>query len=204
VVALLAWLAELVVVRRGQIFPGTRGFLVGGLILPIIVMGLVTGGGIVFAYRSFGHVVMAGSGMSPTIEKGDDLHYSKRIDWNRVKRGSLIVFKNSPNSRWGEAGWIVVSRILAMPGDSISIKGGHYVVNGEQAGLIATTGKFDLAIDIPTAPQATIVPEGCYFMVQDNSTNSFDSRVLSWARKEDLLSARVWRFNKERFFQPVE
>ena len=86
---------------------------------------------------------------------------------------------------------MVVARILAIPGDELSVQGGHYLVNGKRTVPASPLGKFRPSLEIPQAPKALTAPPGCYFIVQDDSQNSFDSRVLSWARESNLVATRA-------------
>ena len=66
-----------------------------------------------------------------------------------------------------------------------------YLVNGKRTVPVGPLGGLRPSLAIPKAPQVSTVPAGCYFIVQDNSQNSFDSRVLSWARESDLIGTRA-------------
>jgi len=84
-----------------------------------------------------------------------------------------------------------VARILAIPGHELSVEGDHYLVNGKRTVPVSPLGKYRPTIEIPQAPKALTIPAGCYFIVQDNPQNSFDSRVLSWAKDSDLIGTRA-------------
>jgi hypothetical protein len=108
-----------------------------------------------------------------------------------------------------ECGWPappdykVISRILAGPGDELSIDNGRYVVNGNAGPLVGDTGDFEPVMEVPVAPLKLTVPEDCYFMVQE-SPAGLDSRVLSWARKERIVATSLWHLDRRRFLQEVE
>lgn len=158
-----------------------------------------------FFFAAFGSAQMAGSGMVPTLEPGERLFYSKFVDPASLKPGTLVYYKNPADSAWGEPGWFVVARVLAGPGDKLSIQDqdGVYLVNGVAGPRIGPTGDLSVALDVPVAPETLTVPEGCYFIGQDSPEGSFDSRVLSWARAEDIVSTRFWCFGGRGIFQPV-
>lgn len=141
---------------------------------------------------NYGNLRMAGSGMSPTLTDRERLIYYKRVDWQAIKPGALILFANAPASTWGKPGWRVVSRILAGPGDRLSMDGDHYIVNGAAASAVAGIGNSAVCIDVPASPETIVVPENCYFVVQDAPSRGFDSRVLSWVHKDRILADKIW------------
>jgi signal peptidase I len=114
------------------------------------------------------------------------------VDPERLSRGTVILYRLSSHSAWGTAGWLVVSRILAVPGDRLSIREGQYLVNGESGPPVAETGQHAPVIQVPLAPAALTVPENCYFIVQDDPANGLDSRVLSWVEASDITSTSLY------------
>jgi signal peptidase I len=164
-------------------------------LIAIIVLG--------FLLTSFGSIKMAGSGMSPTLPQGDRALYHKRVDWQHVRPGAVIVYRNADDSPWGKPDWLMVSRILAGPGDTLSVADGRYVVNGKIGPAVGPTGAYAPVIDVPTSPAAITVPQDCYFVAQDSPAGGLDSRVLSWVRKEKLVSARLWHRRLGSILEPV-
>jgi signal peptidase I len=140
----------------------------------------------------------------PTLEDAERLIYHRFVDRQSVKPGAIIVYKNADDSAWGEPGWIAISRILAGPGDNIAIQNGNFVVNGIVGLPVANTGKYDVVLDIPSAPESLTVPDGCYFIVQDSPTRGFDSRVLAWVREDNIIGSRLWFFSRPGLGKPIE
>lgn len=204
VVATVLWLAEQIAIKKAALRRPSRSILDRGFIASSCMMWLavilVTG----LLVTAFDSLQMAGSGMTPTLENAERLIYHKHVDWQSVKPGAIIVYKNANDSAWGEPGLLVISRILAGPGDDISIQDGKYVVNGITGPPVADTGKYDVVVDIPSSPQSLKIPDGCYFIVQDSPDGSFDSRVLSWVRDDNIVGSRLWYFSGRGLFKPVE
>jgi signal peptidase I len=131
--------------------------------------------------------------MNPTLKPNELFVYYKRVDPETVLPASVVVFKNANDSGWGRPGSLVVSRILAGPGDRLAMDGDYYVVNGSRAWRVAAVGERNICIDVPPAPAALVVPDGCYFTVQNTPAQGLDSRVLCWLRKEKIVSSMIWR-----------
>jgi len=200
----ILWLVEQIMAKRARLqSPGPR-FLVSGFVATSSVFWLTVLLILLCLVINLRSLRMAGSGMMPTLEPGERLIYHKRVDWPLVKHGAIIIYTNANDSAWGEPGWIMIARILAGPKDTLSIANGRYVVNGQVGHPVATTGKLGAAIQVPAAPATLVVPDNCYFMVQDHPAGSYDSRVLSWARKENIVSNRLWRLSGRGFLQRVE
>jgi signal peptidase I len=176
---------------RGFLLAGAAQWLAAAVVLALFVI-------------RFGSLQMAGSGMSPTLEKGERLLYEKRVEPERLRRGAAIVYRVSDRSAWGEPGWLVISRILAVPGDQLSLRDGTYLVNGEAGPAVAATGQYEPVIHIPSAPKTLLVPVDLFFVVQDSPRGGFDSRVLSWVQTRDVVSTRLYYLSRRGVLKPVE
>jgi signal peptidase I len=161
-------------------------------------------GVLVVFFWNLGSLQVAGQGMTPTLQPGDLLLYKKHVYPEDLRRGHFVYFRTSADSAWRQGGDLVVARILAMPGDEMSIEGDHYVLNGGRTMPLSPLGEYRPSLEIPKAPKALRVPAGCYFVVQDNPEKSFDSRVLSWAREPDLVATRAIMLVGRRFAEEVE
>lgn len=153
-----------------------------------------------FAARSSfaDHYVIPSGSMEPTLGIGDRIlvnrmAYGLRIPFTRTvvagagepRRGDVVVF-DSPVD--GER---LVKRVVAVPGDSLEVRGGQPIVNGRPLPWTLSSGvacedvpadgahRHRLGLlygggdDLP----ATRIPEGYAFAMGDNRGNSADSRV---------------------------
>jgi signal peptidase I len=203
VLSIVLWLAEQVAVKRLSPRTPSPRFLVGGFLWTSLATWLGTAAILVFLFSRFGSLQMAGSGMSPTLEKGERLLYEKRVEPAQLQRGAVILYQLPSGSAWGEPGFLVVSRVLAVPGDRLSIEGTNYLVNGQVSSAVGLTGQYAPVIQVPLAPSELTVPADCYFIVQDSPGNGFDSRILSWVEAKDIVSTRIYYLRGRSLLQPV-
>ena len=70
------------------------------------------------------------------------------------------MFRLSDSTRWGHPGTLTICRILALPGDRLSLRGGVYVVNGEPTSVFASPRPQAFALHVPTEPDALTVGAG--------------------------------------------
>ena len=196
-------LAEQIAIRRPPVRPPGPAFLVGGFRYAVCagVLGAVIA--TVLLVASFRKMVVGSNVMSPTLAQGEQVICWRRVDPEQLRRGRVILFKNSPESRWGKPSDIMASRILAIPGDKLSVAKGAYLVNGEPGPAVAKTGNHAAAVNVPRAPGALTVPPDSYFVVQDSPTAWLDSRVLSFVRRQDIISTRLYYLGRG-ILRPVE
>ncbi|MDQ0406586.1 signal peptidase I [Streptomyces sp. NBC_01723] len=136
------------------------------------------------------------SSMAPTIGVGDRV-LAERIDGSDVRRGDVVVFKDTA---WANAP--MVKRVVAVGGDTVSCC---------QEGKLKVNGK---VIDEPYLPagtpaeimdfQTVNVPEGRLFLLGDERDNSVDSTAhltdaargtVSSGAVDARVDAVVWPMN---------
>jgi signal peptidase I len=128
----------------------------------------------IFVVQAF--TIPSGS-MIPTLLVGDYILVNKFIyHFRTVERGDIVVFRSpeNPNRDY-------IKRVVGLPGEEVSIKGGTIVVEGrtldepyilyQQANR---WGGWNSARD-NWGPE--VIPESHYFVLGDNRANSRDSRV---------------------------
>lgn len=144
---------------------------------------------------------VGGDGMSPTIHQGDRLLYRRGAHSRDLTPGKLILFRLAKENKFAEAGTLVLARILAVPGSTMQVREGMYYVNGRAEHPIARTGDYPPVITIASPPGTTPVLKDGYFVVQDSREGGLDSRVLSLAHREDILSAEFYSLSS---FPPLK
>lgn len=120
----------------------------------------------------FGVVVMQESSMEPTIRANDHVRINKAAYlWGEPERGDIIAFYKSET----HTGSIQMKRVIGVPGDTIQIKDGFVLINGEtymDQGEVTKINNPGLAKDPIT------LGKGEYFVLGDNRNNSEDSRFI--------------------------
>jgi signal peptidase I len=153
---------------------------------------------VIKAYLVEAFVIPSGS-MEPTLKIGDRLLVDK-VGYS-LHRGDLIVFDKPPRDT--ESGTPhLVKRIIGMPGDTVSAKGGYYFIDGKQLNE-TWLPKVDRGVTcapynnppacMPFGP--VTVPQGDYFVSGDNRTESYDSRyfgVISGNLIVGKAFLRIW------------
>jgi signal peptidase I len=130
-------------------------FAFAGVLLLLLVHALV-----------FEMFLVAGSSMDPTLRDDDRVLVLKVLD---ARRGELVVFKNPL-----EPAQNVIKRVVAVEGDSVSMKDGKLYVNGREVGepYLVHPSDHDAQLDFPE----TRIQQGRIFVLGDNRSVSQDSR----------------------------
>lgn len=199
----ITWLLEIWTTYFGwpttTVTETSRRYRLGGVLIAALT-GLV----ILVVVKCYGVVSVEGDGMAPTIHPGERLLYFKEVGRADLERGQPILFQLGPESKFGEPGTLVVGRILAVPGDRMSMQNGMYYVNETAEGQIATSHESLVSLKIESAPRHTTVPNDSYFVVQDSPDGGHDGRTFSWVRRSNIISGRLWSLSRIPPFYSIE
>ena len=122
------------------------------------------------AIAMFQSVTMQESSMEPTLSVGDQFFMNRVVyKVTSPKRGDMVVFRKNASD---EAA-LHIRRIIGLPGETIQIKDGRILINGETY----KEGKDFPSISTPgLAANPITLESGEYFVLGDNRNNSEDSR----------------------------
>jgi len=122
---------------------------------------------------------LAGLSFLPTDKQG-----STQYLFGGPQRGDIVVFKapTQPDKDF-------IKRIIGMPGDTVLIKNGQVIVNGQP--LSEPYIHFPATYTYPFDGQPKEIPDGYYFVLGDNRPNSSDSH-LGWNVPVDNFVGRAW------------
>lgn len=130
-----------------------------------------------------------GHSMENTLENHERVLVAKFIYMFRpIQQGDVIVFRfpNDPTRRF-------VKRVIGLPGDTVEIKNGIVIVNGEPVDepYVYENGR-DFRFGKNLASKR--VPEGHYYVLGDHRNVSSDSRSWKAIPRDAVIGKVVFRF----------
>ena len=132
------------------------------------------------------YVIPSGS-MEPTLVPGERVLMDSA--WYRLsspKRGDIIAFRTSEDKKAS----IHIKRVIALPGETVQIKDGQILINGE---VYNEKDEFPAITNAGLASEPITVGKGQYFVLGDNRNNSEDSRHNGMGLvNSDRIVGKLW------------
>ena len=129
--------------------------------------------------------------MTPAVSPGDHVMVEGvTFLFRQPRRGDIVVFWTDGIASL-PAGQFYLKRVAGQPGDHLRISGGKLFINEKKVSLSNAVG--EISYDSPPNAEAfslrteVTVPGGSYFVLGDNSTNSFDSRFWGSVPRRNII-----------------
>jgi signal peptidase I len=149
--------------------------------------------------------------MEPTLQVGDRIVVDKlSYHLHGVDRGNIIVFSTPPNEHCaGSPVADLVKRVIALPGETISLSGGNVLINGR---LLAEpwlpASQRGRNYPGPSSAAYSLhhpfkVPSGDVYVMGDNRTLSCDSRYWGPIAESTIVGKvdlRIWPLSRLGLF----
>ncbi len=135
----------------------------------------------------------ASSAMSPTIKPNErflaDMSAFRKSD---PHRWDVVVFHPPPNETMTRPQEIWVMRIIGLPGESLEIRTDGVYIDGKREAQPDRLADIHYDASIPHSPFPVVacpykIAADTYFLVGDNTTDSFDSRFWGALPKQSIL-----------------
>ena len=127
--------------------------------------------GIVLAVGYGKITVMQEGSVDPTLNAGDVLLVDRMAyRFSTPKRGDIIVYKTGDDKKASTH----IKRIIGLPGETIQIKDGQILIDGE---TYQEDGEFPGIENAGVAETKVALDSGEYFVLGDNRNDSMDSRM---------------------------
>mgnify|MGYP002407099079 CR=1 FL=1 len=141
-------------------------------------------------------IVISGDSMRPTLADGDIVVTEKLSGiWHQPEPGEIYGFTCAA------AEGILIKRVVALPGDQITIVSGTLSVNG----LVQQESYINGIMGPWTNLEPLLVPTDHYFLMGDNRDHSLDSRdpAIGSVPRVQMQGRVVWRLWPLSEFGPV-
>lgn len=158
------------------------------IMFPIIILGIS-----LYIGLNFNLIRISGVSMNPTYQNNDLVLSYKNTD--NIQKGDIVVIDSSRFLKED----LIIKRVIATGGDTISVKQGKVTLNGKtlnESYINQPKTELDDAYDVPK----TTVPKGKVFVLGDNRPFSLDSRAFGMVNISDIKSVVIYDGSPIRSF----
>ncbi len=157
------------------------------------------------------HYVVPTGSMIPTVHEGDRVFVSKAAyglrfpmsrvwlwRWSEPQRGDVVVLESPAEDV------ILLKRVIALPGDTIEVRAGKLILNGDK--VVATDDQETLDGKVHALSLASgggpdfgpkQVPVGKVLVMGDNRGNSRDGRMFGFVEEDAVLGRAVAVYSRD-------
>lgn len=157
------------------------------------------------------HYVVPTGSMIPTVHEGDRVFVSKAAyglrfpmsrvwlwRWSEPHRGDVVVLESPAEDV------ILLKRVIALPGDTIEVRAGKLILNGDK--VVATDDQETLDGKVHALSLASgggpdfgpkQVPAGKVLVMGDNRGNSRDGRMFGFVEEDAVLGRAVAVYSRD-------
>lgn len=153
-----------------KVSTGDRLFYIG-LVSFLIITIIVTH---VFIYIAY----IPSESMEPAIKARSIVTATRQFDADSIKRGDIIFFKQQAEGK------TLVKRVIALPGETVKLKGSDVYVDGKVMKEPYIKEKVEYEEFEMTVPQELL------FVMGDNRSKSVDSRFFGCVQKENIIAVK--------------
>lgn len=125
--------------------------------------------------------VVRGTSMYPTLDEGDRVFVTKYNFGATPSRGDVVVLKNVV-----EQPELLIKRVVAIGGDRLNVENGRIVVNDRYVHTSVNTRV--------ARPYTELVPDNSIFVMGDNESHSYDSRMFGTVSFDKVVGRAVFIF----------
>ncbi len=157
------------------------------------------------------HYVVPTGSMIPTVQEGDRVFVSKAayglrfpmsrtwlLRWGEPHRGDVVVLESPVEDV------ILLKRVVALPGDTVAVRGGKLILNGERVDTTDDKETLDgkahaLSLASGGGPDfgPSEVPQGKVLVMGDNRGNSRDGRMFGFVDEDSVLGKAVAVYSRD-------
>ena len=139
-------------------------------LLPYIIIIIVV---IIIRTFIFTPVVVNGPSMMNTLHNGDVMILDKiGMKLGGIKRFDIVVIQTGKTK--------IIKRVIGMPGETISYHDNKLYINGKE---VSDNHSNEITYDF----EEVKIPDGEYYVLGDNRTDSVDSRILGTIPKNEII-----------------
>ena len=151
-------------------------------LLPYIIIIIVV---IIIRTFIFTPVVVNGPSMMNTLHNGDVMILDKiGMKLGGIKRFDIVVIQTGKTK--------IIKRVIGLSGETIFYKNNKLYINGKE---VSDNHSNEITYDF----EEVKIPDGEYYVLGDNRTDSVDSRILGTIPKNEILGHAtfiIYPFNR--------